>query len=119
MVRVRTAEAQAELDTAAVVRTAAEGGDWKAAAWMLSRKHPDRWSSRREREDRGIHIDASHHTTVNDYSRVPQDVRALVDQMPDAGATDAEIAAWARRVLKGLGSRQAFQKLTGWPDEFV
>ncbi|MCO8128665.1 hypothetical protein NHL50_15750, partial [Acidimicrobiia bacterium EGI L10123] len=42
---VRTAEAQAEAD--AVARIAEHGRThWQANAWLLERKHPERWRRR-------------------------------------------------------------------------
>ena len=48
---VREAPALAEAHLVTVMRRAAiEGGsgDWRAAAWLLARRHPDRWSEKRE-----------------------------------------------------------------------
>lgn len=48
---VREAQALAEAHLVTVMRRAAiEGGsgDWRAAAWLLARRHPDRWSEKRE-----------------------------------------------------------------------
>ena len=48
---VREAQALAEETLVDVMRRAAlEGssGDWRAAAWLLARRHPDRWSEKRE-----------------------------------------------------------------------
>ena len=48
---VREAQALAEVSLVGVIRRAAlEGssGDWRAAALLLARRHPDRWSEKRE-----------------------------------------------------------------------
>ncbi len=45
------AQALAEAHLVGIMRRAAlEGssGDWRAAAWLLARRHPDRWSEKRE-----------------------------------------------------------------------
>ena len=50
-IEVREAQALAEVSLVTVMRRAAlEGssGDWRAAAWLLARRHPDRWSEKRE-----------------------------------------------------------------------
>lgn len=39
--RVEVAEQQAEIDAVKTIRTA---GDWKAMAWFLERKFPERWA---------------------------------------------------------------------------
>jgi len=47
------AQAIAELHLVRIMRQAAtEGGpgDWRAAAWLLARRHPDRWSEKRQLE---------------------------------------------------------------------
>jgi len=40
------AEAQAEVADLALIRRAASDGEWRAAAWRLERKHPERWGQR-------------------------------------------------------------------------
>lgn len=40
---IKRAEAEAEVRSVALIRQAADGGTWQAAAWYLERKHGDRW----------------------------------------------------------------------------
>jgi hypothetical protein len=40
---VRTAEAQAELEALKSIERAAAEGDWRAKAWILERRFPERW----------------------------------------------------------------------------
>lgn len=47
---LKKAEADAEVTCIARIREAATGGQWQAAAWLLERRHPERWA-RRERHD--------------------------------------------------------------------
>lgn len=47
------AEALAEARDNAKVTSAAEAGDWRAAAWRLARKRPDRWGERTRLEHSG------------------------------------------------------------------
>ncbi|MDR6862177.1 hypothetical protein J2X64_000558 [Phycicoccus sp. 3266] len=61
---VRTTQAQAEAETAAGVYTAGQGS-WKAAAWWLERRYPERWGrkDRLRQEVTGLagaplHVDA-------------------------------------------------------------
>lgn len=46
----RAAEAMAEAEEAliATVRAAGDAGDWRASAWMLSRRAPERWGDRKD-----------------------------------------------------------------------
>lgn len=37
------AQAEVEAEAVACIRAAAEGGQWRAAAWLLERTHPERW----------------------------------------------------------------------------
>ena len=49
--RVRQAEAEAELSAVKVLRSAIEDdGDWKAALAYLERRHPERWRRRETNE---------------------------------------------------------------------
>ena len=45
VVAIRKAEADAEVAAAALIRNAAPK-NWQAAAWLLERKHPERWGRR-------------------------------------------------------------------------
>jgi hypothetical protein len=45
---VSRAEAAGELENAARVFEAGKGGDWRAAAWILERRHPARWAQNAE-----------------------------------------------------------------------
>lgn len=46
--RFKACEAAAEAKMLATVVSAAECGDVKAATWYLARKHPERWSEKKE-----------------------------------------------------------------------
>jgi len=43
---VEKAEAEAEIHDIALIRQAATGGQWQAAAWIRERKNPERWGRR-------------------------------------------------------------------------
>lgn len=43
---VKKALAQAEINSVSKIKQA-EDDDWKAAAWMLERRHPERWANTR------------------------------------------------------------------------
>jgi transposase-like protein len=43
---VKKATAAVEVEALDVIRSAAEGGTWQAAAWLLERRHPERWGRR-------------------------------------------------------------------------
>lgn len=47
--RYGQAEARAEIEAIRVISEAADGpgGDWRAAAWFLTHRFPERWSERR------------------------------------------------------------------------
>jgi len=45
---IERAEAEAEMVDIGLIRQAAQGGTWQAAAWVRERKNPERWG-RRER----------------------------------------------------------------------
>jgi transposase len=50
---LREAEAEFELEGLAVISRAAEGGDWRAMAWKLERRHPERWGRQTRHEVTG------------------------------------------------------------------
>jgi len=41
---LRRAEAEAVVSNVEVITRAAQDGDWRAAAWFLEHKYPDKWS---------------------------------------------------------------------------
>ena len=50
---VVTGEAEAEAEALSLIRTASFD-NWQAAAWYLSRKHPEKWSEKQRVEHTGI-----------------------------------------------------------------
>lgn len=48
---LRTAEAEAVITNVEVITRAAQDGDWRAAAWFLEHKYPDRWARLEKRAD--------------------------------------------------------------------
>jgi transposase len=44
--RMDKARARAVLDNLAIIRTAAQNGQWQAAAWFLERAYPQQWGRR-------------------------------------------------------------------------
>lgn len=47
---VKAAEAEAEQANLTRIRKAADNGQWQASAWILERRHPDKWG-RTERQE--------------------------------------------------------------------
>ena len=52
---VKEAEAEAEAANVKRIRSAADNGQWQAAAWILERRHPDKWgrTDRQEQQHSG------------------------------------------------------------------
>lgn len=52
---VKEAEAEAERANVKRIRSAADNGQWQAAAWILERRHPDKWgrTDRQEQQHSG------------------------------------------------------------------
>lgn len=40
------AQAEADMRDLAIIQKAGEGGQWKASAWRLERRHPEQWGAR-------------------------------------------------------------------------
>jgi transposase len=43
---LKRADAEAEIACLRTIKAAANAGDWKAAAWMLKRRYPEKWGRR-------------------------------------------------------------------------
>ena len=48
---LKRADLKAELACLRQIKEAAQNGDWRAAAWMLERRYPEKWGRRRARRD--------------------------------------------------------------------
>lgn len=53
--KVRQAEAYAEAERIKNIKQAADAGNWTASAWMLERKHPDRWG-RKDKVEADVNV---------------------------------------------------------------
>lgn len=56
---VQKAEAEAEASLVAKVSRAANGGAWRAAAWLLERINPEDWAEPRKKADKDADDDAA------------------------------------------------------------
>jgi hypothetical protein len=79
---VKAAEAEAEARAVANVQLAAQQGQWTASAWMLERKHPDRWGRRDRRE-----ITGADGAPIEIAANV--DIRAVVGRIEEMLALEA------------------------------
>ncbi len=50
---LKRADAEAEIACLRRIKAAAEAGDWRAAAWMLERRYPEKWGRRRAARSEG------------------------------------------------------------------
>ena len=50
---LKRADLEAELACLRQIKEAAQNGDWRAAAWMLERRYPEKWGRRRTSAQRG------------------------------------------------------------------
>ena len=50
---LKRADLEAELAGLRQIKEAAQNGDWRAAAWMLERRYPEKWGRRRARRNEG------------------------------------------------------------------
>jgi hypothetical protein len=91
-VAVRQAEAEAEARCLAIISMAAQQGDWKAAAWLLERRFPKRWSI-------AVRVKAS--LKIKASVEVGIGVKSLTDE--ELQQRIAEIEADVARQLAGSG----------------
>lgn len=58
---IKSAEAKAEVESVALIRQAAQEGQWQAAAWFLERRKPSDWGRKDRHEISGINGEAIKH----------------------------------------------------------
>ena len=58
---VKKAEAEAEVESVALIRRSAQDGQWQAAAWFLERRKPSDWGRKDRHEIGGINGEAIKH----------------------------------------------------------
>lgn len=58
---IKSAEAKAEVESVALIRQAAQEGQWQAAAWFLERRKPSEWGRKDRHEVSGINGEAIKH----------------------------------------------------------
>lgn len=64
---IKKAEAEAEVESVALIRRSAQDGQWQAAAWFLERRKPSDWGRRDRHEITGANGGAVEHSVI----RVP------------------------------------------------
>lgn len=106
LVRVARAEAEAEADDVRLIHDAATAGDWRAAAWKLGRRHPERWGRRRE-----LHVKATGFHQVAVTLGLPEDLRSLILRGPTNRSLDG-LRAFYREVLQSAGPKM-FEQIFG------
>lgn len=88
---IEKAEADAELSALATIRRAAPAS-WQAAAWLLERKHPDRWG-RTQRvtlegdEDRPLRVQPARILDGDYAEQVEKLLASIAGQREDTGGT--------------------------------
>jgi hypothetical protein len=97
LLRLRQAEAEAELNAVKIVRSAIEDGDWRAALALLERRFPDRW--RRQQTSQLVGPDGgplqAEQLLRVDVSRLSREELELVRTLYDrAAASPGEERGW-------------------------
>jgi len=106
---LKGAEAEAMVQNAEIITTAARSGDWRAAAWFLQHRRPDQWSDiakrRQDGPDEEIRVKAQRWDKhVEDEREEKVDTAALLAANPELfNAYDAYLDAFvaARDKLRG------------------
>lgn len=94
---VMEADAAAEAQAAAAIMVAGKK-DWKAHAWLLERRHPDRW---RRRTDAIVHHEGP------TPGGGPVQAAVAVHQAPEQGVDQVEVARAAHDFLRAAGVKPA------------
>jgi len=82
---VERAQAEADMRDLTVIRTAAQDGQWTAAAWRLERRHPRQWGRFDRVETNEVKVDA-----LAEKMRTDEEVAALADELIARIAGDGE-----------------------------
>jgi hypothetical protein len=97
---LKGAEAEAMVQNAEIITTAARSGDWRAAAWFLQHRRPDQWSDiakrRQDGPDEEIRVKAQRWDKhVEDEREEKVDTAALLAANPELfNAYDAYLDAF-------------------------
>jgi hypothetical protein len=94
--RVRDAEAGAECDLVDIVLAEAKSGSWRAAAWLLERRHRDEWAAKSKLELASPPLGAKE-----------REVQAIIDEGNESAALMMRVAEYAGRGVP----------LESWPPE--
>lgn len=84
---VRRARVQGKAANIKIIRDAARGGDWKAAAWLLSKQYPEEYAERHKHEVTGkgggaIQVSSADVTKLNDEElRQLRQLRLKMDRL--------------------------------------
>jgi len=70
---IERAEAGAEVRALGVIQAASRAGDWRAASWWLSHRHPDRWTDR-------TNLTAQIEVGSDEFAAAVADLVAAVDE---------------------------------------
>lgn len=83
--KVKKAEAYAEADRVQRIQKAGRDGDWKADAWYLERRYPDKWGRR------FISADLNHSGTVVQKHEHEYEIRVQYEQKLKEDPESAEL----------------------------
>lgn len=75
---IERGEAGAELRAIGVVQAAARAGDWRAASWWLTHRHPDRWTDQTK-------VTAQVEVSSEEFTAVVAELVAALDDEDDTG----------------------------------
>jgi hypothetical protein len=102
---LRRAEAEAAIANVEVITTAAQKGDWRAAAWFLEHKYPERWARREKRQQAELQANTRAELEAEIGAKEWEKIKEGQDELYELVSNNATVKEHAYAIIEA-----AFQK---------
>jgi hypothetical protein len=102
---LRSAEAEASITNVEVITTAAQKGDWRAAAWFLEHKYPERWARLEKRQLAGLQANIRAEVEAEMKAKEWEKIKEGQDELYELVTTNASVKEHVYAIIEA-----AFQK---------